>query len=344
MLFLTLNNAIAQQASNNIPELVILSWSEYMDPEIIAKFEKTYNVKVREVYYESDDTRDDMLVESDGTEYDLVVSSGSSLRTYLKRDWLTPFTKKQVPNLIHIKNKWVNAFEGSAGYSIPYFWGTLGIAYRSDLVSTPITSWKQIFEPKAELHNKILMANSVNDVIGVALKSLGFSSNSFNKDEYKLAEKLLTRQKAYVKDYAYLALNEDSSIVKGDIYVSMAYSGDALTLIDIEPKIKYIVPVEGGGIWVDYFTVMNKSKKKDLSFKFLNFINKPAHAAQIAEYVYYASPNSAAEKILPKEFTSDPSIYPKNETLLKSEFNQPIPPRIKRYRNNIFNNLKTINH
>jgi len=245
-----------------------------------------------------------------------------------------------VPNLKHIKKQWISSFKSSADYSVPYFWGTLGIAYRKDLVSTPITSWKQIFNPAPELQNKILMADSVDDVIGAALKSLGFSSNSINKNEYNLAEKLLLQQKPYVKDYAYMTLSEDSSIVKGDVYASMAYSGDALAVMEFEPNIKYIVPVEGGGLWVDYFTIMEKSKNKELAFKFVNFINKPEIAAQISEYVHYASPNASAEKLLSNNFLSDTTIYPSTETLSKSEFNKPIPPRIVRYKNNIFSNLR----
>lgn len=330
-------NSLAQ--NNNKSELIILNWADYIDPEIIKAFENKYNAKVRQVYYESDDTRDDMLVESNARGYDLVLSSGSALKTYNKRGWLAPIVKKQIPNLKHVKNKWLNAFNSASEYSVPYFWGTLGIAYREDLVTTPITSWKQLFEPEEELHKKILMADSVNDIIGMALKSLGFSSNSHNKNEYKQVEQLLMKQKEHVKMYGFLALNDKSALVKGDIIASMAYSGDALTLIDIEPRIKYIVPVEGGGIWVDYFTVLKSSKNKELAFKFLNFINIPENAAQLAEFVYYASPNSAAEKLLPKEFLEDPTIYPDEKTLNASEFNQTLPAKIKRYKNNIFSHL-----
>lgn len=330
-------NSLARNNNNN--ELVILNWADYLDPEIIKAFENKYNAKVHEVYYESDDTRDDMLVESNGTDYDLVLSSGSALKTYKKRDWLTPFGKKQVPNIKHIKKKWRNAFENSSDYSIPYFWGTLGIAYREDLVKKPITSWKQLFEPEEELHQKILIADSVNDIIGMALKSLGFSSNSHNKNEYKQVEELLLKQKEHVKTYGYLALNEKSALVKGDVIASMAYSGDALILIDIEPKIKYIVPVEGGGLWVDYFAVLKSSKNKELAFKFLNFINIPENAAQLAEFVYYASPNNAAEKLLPKEFLDDQTIYPDKKTLNASEFNKAVPAKIKRYKNSILSHL-----
>jgi len=173
----------------------------------------------------------------------------------------------------------------------------------------------------------------------MALKSLGYSLNSQNIEDYKQAEKLLVAQKKHVKSYSYLALNKESSLVKGEVYMSMAYNGDALMLMDIEPRIEFIVPEEGGNIWIDYFTVLKTSRNKQLAFEFLNFINIPENAAQLAEFVYYASPNNAAEKLLPEEHLQDKSIYPEQRTLKASELNKRLPAKIKRYKNNIYNKL-----
>jgi spermidine/putrescine transport system substrate-binding protein len=326
------------QASAN-KELIFLNWSEYIDPDIVQQFEQRHKVKLHQIYFETDDTRDDLLLETDGKGYDLVLSAGSVLRTYKKQGWLAPITKQQVPNLKHINQKWLDAFADANGYAIPYFWGTTGIAYRKDLLGYDITSWKQLFEPNKKLSGKILMANSVNDVIGMALKSKNYSANSTNPEEYKQIEKLLMQQKPHVKAYAYMALNEESALVKGNVYASMAYSGDALFIKDIEPNIEYVLPEEGGNLWVDYIVVMQSSKNKQLAYEFINFLNEPEIAAQLAEFVYYASPNKAAEKLLDKEFLSDPIIYPDKQALQRSEFNQYLPARIRRMRNNIFNHV-----
>lgn len=320
-------------------ELTMLNWSEYMDPELLAEFEQAHNVKVKEVYYESDDIRDEMLVESEGKGYDLILVNGVSLRLYHLRGWIAPVTESDMPNLKLIDPRWRTAFDAADGYAVPYFWGTLGIAYREDLVPEPLTSWKQLFDPPEALRGKIVMNLSNRDLIGMALKSLGFSANSTNPEELAAAEELLLKQQPYVKEYSYVSLNEESSMVSGEVTAAMMYSGDALMLQEVDERIAFSLPEEGGNLWVDYWVVSSASTNKTLAMEFLNFINEPENAARLAEFVYYATPNKAAEKHLPAEFFEDPVIYPPQAFLERSEFYQVLPPRTARRYNSIFANI-----
>jgi spermidine/putrescine transport system substrate-binding protein len=313
--------------------LVILNWSEYLDPELVARFEQAHNARISEVYFESDDLRDDMLLESDGRGYDLAVVSGPAIDTYQRRNWLAPLDQAQFPNYKHINEHWVNAFPAAHGYAVPFFWGTSGIAYRSDLVTTPPTSWMDILKPDESMRGKIAMVESSRDLMTVALKAQGYSTNTTDSAEIKAAGKLLLEQKPYVKSYNYLALNEESALVSGEVVAALMYSGDALVVQEHNENIEYVLPEEGGNIWVDYFVVLEQSRKKDLAHAFLNFINEPENARQMAEFVYYATPNKAAEKLLPAEFLEDPVIYPSEAALAISEFHNPLPPRATKKRN-----------
>jgi spermidine/putrescine transport system substrate-binding protein len=320
-------------------DLVVLNWSEYMDPDIVARFEQTHNVKIEEIYFESDDTRDDMLVESDARGYDLVLVNGLNLRRYQMRGWLAPITEAEVPNLKLIDPKWRTAFDAADGYAVPYFWGMLGIGYREDLVSEPITSWKQLFDPPEALRGKIVMNFNNRDLIGMGLKALGYSANSTDPAELAAAEALLLKQQPSVREYSYVSLNEESSMVSGEVVAAMLYSGDALMLQEVDERIAFRMPEEGSNLWIDYWTVPSSSKNKRLAMAFLQFINEPENAAQLAEFVYYATPNQAAEKHLPAEFFEDPVIYPPAEYLERSEFYQELPPRTVRRYNSIFANV-----
>lgn len=314
-------------------ELVFLNWSEYMDPELVEKFEQQHNVKVREVYFESDDLRDEILLETDGMGYDLAIVNGVMLDTYRKRGWLAAVTTGQIPNLKHIDDYWLKAYAGAEGYAAPYFWGTLGIAYRADLVKTAPVSWMDLYKPAEELRGKIAMVDSQRDALGMALKALGYSANSTDTKQVKAAMELLLAQQPYVKTYTYLVLDKNSALVKGDVVMAMVFSGDALMLQEHHDEISYVVPREGGNIWADYLTVLQGSKNKDLAYAFIDFLNEPEHAAQLAEFVYYATPNKAAEKLLPAEFLEDPVIYPVGEILSRSEAYKPLPPRAMKVRN-----------
>lgn len=326
-------------AQSETRELVLLNWSEYMDPELIAKFEKQFNVDINEVYYESDDLRDAMLLETDARGYDLAVVNDLAVDVYRMQGWLAPVDMNNVPNLKHIEDRWLDAFSGVRGFAIPHFWGTLGIAYRSDLVDKTPSSWMDFFKPTESIRGKIGMIESSTEVIGMALRALGYSVNSNDARAIDEAEELLLAQKPFVKSYVYIALNEQSALVSGDIAITMIYSGDALMVQEHHEMIEYVVPEEGGNLWADYLVVMKNSTNKDLAWAFINFLNEPENAAQLAQYVYYATPNEAAEKILPAEFLENEVIYPTEEALAKSEPFQPIPPRVKKKHSMVFARL-----
>ncbi|MFZ0468163.1 MAG: spermidine/putrescine ABC transporter substrate-binding protein [Thiogranum sp.] len=313
--------------------LVLLNWSDYIDPALVEKFEARFNAKVSEVFFESDDQRDDMMLETDGAGYDVVLVNGSSVDDYRKRGWLAPLGRSTIENIKYVDPQWVDAFPASRGYAVPYFWGTMGIAYRTDLVEQPPTSWMDLLKPAEYLRHRVSMIGSARDLFTSALKGLGYSANSDNPADINAAEHLLLAQKPYVRTYSYLALNETSALVSGDVIAAMMYNGDALMVHEYNDKIVYVLPKEGGNIWVDYLAVMESSKNKDLAWALINFLNEPENAAQLAQFVYYATPNQAAEKLLPPEFLSNPVIYPGKQALDKSEFYTALPPRALKQRN-----------
>jgi len=315
-------------------ELVFLTWAEYMDPDLIEQFESRYNTKVKFIYFESDELRDDMLLSTNNA-FDVICTNGRSIKAYSNRGWITPITDADVPNKKHIHTRWAHAFPYANEYAIPFFWGTLGIAYRKDLVTTPITSWQQLLKPKTDLQGKITLVKDARDLMAMALKSQGYSVNTENTDELKLAKHLLHEQKPYIKNYTYTLLSKESALVTGEAVALISYNGDAMQLIEHNNNITYVIPDEGTNIWVDYLVVSKNSTKKKLAMNFINFLNEPINAAKLAQYVYYASPNHTAEKYLPKDFLADPVIYPDETRLKKSEFYRELSPRIQKKYNTI---------
>jgi spermidine/putrescine transport system substrate-binding protein len=181
------------------------------------------------------------------------------------------------------------------------------------------------------------MIKDSRDLLGMALKSLGYSANSTSQAELDSAKKLLLAQKPFVNSYSYIALNEKASLVTGEALMAMVYNGDALMIQEHEPAIKFVQPEEGGNLWCDYFLVLDSSPKKDLAYTFLNYIHEPEVMAKLAQFAYYATTNIAAEKILPEDFLSDPIIYPPKQVLEKSETYSTLPPRTTKKYNAIFN-------
>lgn len=327
------------QTVSNHEELVFLNWSEYMDPELIEAFERKFHVRVKQVYYETDELRDEMLLQTNGVGYDVVLASASAIPPYIKQNWIVPLADSEIPNLKHIDSKWLNSHPKTKGYVMPFLWGTVGIAYRQDLVSENITSWKQLFQPREDLRKKIVMIRDSRETIGHALKALGYSINSNDPAQHHEVEKLLVSQKPYVREYSYISLDEQSSLVSGDVWMTMIYNGDALTVKEYNPNITFVVPQEGALLWLDCLVVMKASKNNALAMKFINYINEPANAAHLAEYLNYATPNVSAEKLLPPEHLTNPLIYPSKDVLARCEIYKDPQPRILKKRNEIFSKL-----
>lgn len=305
--------------------LVFLTWPDYMDPAIIDEFEQRTNIAIKQIYFESTTERDELLIATEGKGFDITLINDSSIKTLAKNCWLEPIDEKEMPNLKRINPRWRAMHKNGKTYSVPYFWGSLGIAYRKDLISYPVSSWMDLLQPAQNLHGKVAMIESARGVMGAALKSLGYSLNSTNIQEIKKAEALLQAQAPAVKTYKYTSHRGSSALVSGEIAISMMHSNYASMLQKHHDQIVFVLPKEGSNIWIDYISVLNASNNKVAAKEFINFLNEPEIAARLAQFVRSATPNIDAEALLPEEFKNDPAIYPSKEALAKSETynNQP---------------------
>ncbi len=328
-------------AAESHEELVLLNWADYIAPDLLKTFSERYKISVKEVFFESDQARTEMLLRSQGRGYDLALTGASDIAAYRKRGWVAPLTEVQVPNLKHADSRWLKAFNAiPEGYAAPYLWGSLGILYRTDKVSYPITSWKQLFVPDPALKGRIRMLRDPRDLLGLGLKSLGYSYNSSNADELKQLEKLLLAQQPFVSGYGMPQLNETSGFVTGEHWIGMVFNGDALILKELTPHLHFVIPQEGTGLWCDYLIVMQASAHKTAAYQLIDFLNQPENAVRLAQYLQYASTNQAAEKLLPADYLKNPLIYPSKQVLDLSETAAiDLPPRGKKQRAAIYNKI-----
>ncbi len=319
--------------------LSVLTWAAYLDPAVVEAFRQRHQVIFDFTYFESDESRDDYLIRTDGAGYDLILTNYYALQLYQQRNWLLPLTEAEVPNLKQIDPKWLPSAVGEPQYGLPYTWGTIGIAYRTDRITSPLESWLDLFRPRPELSGRILMFNHSRDLIGVAAKALGYPLNTTDPQQLSEIRQLLLAQKPHVKSYGYLSLTPQSSLVTGEIWAAQIYSGDAITLQKIDPAIAYVAPKEGTNLWVDLWSVAAKASNRTGALQFLDYLNQPEVAAANARYIHYATPNQGAAALLPAEFFAHPIIYPSASQLEQSEQTQPLPPRVQRQWNALFSEV-----
>ncbi|WP_428559906.1 MAG: polyamine ABC transporter substrate-binding protein [Solidesulfovibrio sp. DCME] len=312
------------------PELVFYNWTAYVGKGIIENFEKTRNVTIRQKYFQSSDERDEQVARTKGKGFDVIMINGNDVVSYLRRGWIRPLGRQNIPNLAQMDGKWVTAWPKTEEYAVPYLWGTLGIVYRTDLIDDNITSWAQFYQPKEAWRGKMMLVDIHRLGIGLALKSLGHSLNTQDPKAVGEAIELVQKQRPFVQTYGYLKTDADSGIVSGNTWIGQTWNGDALLLQKRNPAIRYVLPKEGGEIWVDYMVVAANTKHPELAYDFINYLSEASNSAQAARELEFATPNNEARRLLPKEMLENTTIYPSEDALKASEMTQNVDPRIEK--------------
>ena len=128
--------------------LNVFNWGEYIDKELLTKFEQETGIQVN---YELFDTNESMLakLETGGTSYDVIFPSDYVIEEMISKGMLAKINLNNIPNFQYIDDRFKNLnYDPKNEYSIPYFWGTLGILYNTDMVTEPVDSWYILFDQK----------------------------------------------------------------------------------------------------------------------------------------------------------------------------------------------------
>ncbi|GLY11743.1 ABC transporter substrate-binding protein [Pseudobacillus badius] len=301
-------NGPEQKAGGNV--LTIYNWGDYIDPELIHRFEKETGVKV---IYETFDSNEAMMtkIEQGGTAYDIAVPSEYAIDKMKKANQLLPLDHSQLPNLKYIDQRFMDLpFDHDNQYSIPYFWGTVGIIYNKDLMKgKEIKAWNDLWSP--ELRNNILLVDGAREVMGMGLNSLHYSLNDTNKQHLIEAKEKLDQLtpniKAIIGDEIRLLMENDEAAI------GVVWSGTASEIMWEKDNLEYVVPEEGSNLWFDNMVIPKTAKNIKAAHQFINFMLDPKVAAQNAEYVGYSTPNQKALEYMPKDVVNDQRFYPSPE-------------------------------
>lgn len=317
--------------------LTLYNWGDYIDPDLIKKFEVETGYKVS---YETFDSNEAMFtkIEQGGTSYDLTIPSEYMIQKMMDKKMLLPIDKSKIVGLEHIDPAFLDlAFDPDNQYSIPYFWGTVGIVYNDKFVKEEdMRHWDDLWNPA--LKNNVMLIDGAREVIGFSLNSLGYSLNDRDPKHLEEATKKLDglspNVKAIVADEIKMYMAQEESAV------AVTFSGEAAEMLAENEHLHYVVPEEGSNVWFDNFVIPKTAKNFDAAYAFINFMLRPENAAQNAEYVGYSTPNKDALQYLPEEVTSDEQFYPSEETMAHLEVYENLGQKALELYNDLFLEFK----
>ena len=298
------------------PTLHIFIWSDYLSEEVVADFEQKYNCEVVQDIFDSNEMLEAKL-KAGASDYDIIVPSSYAAGKMYQQGMIQPLDRERLaPTIKNLDARVVKKFpEPALEYSIPYMMSYTGIAYLKSKVTDFEPSWK-MFE-RQDLRKRMTLLNDYREVLGAALKYLGYSANTTNEEE-------LTKAAAKVLEWKANAAKFDNEqykvgIASGEYYLVQGYVGDLLQVQEENDDIEIVIPREGSQLSIDSLAIPVGAKNVDLAYDFINFVHEPANAAKNTEAVLYLCPNKPSYDLLPAEIRDNGSIFPDEETLLRSE-------------------------
>lgn len=287
----------------------VFNWGEYIDPDLLDAFTEETGIRV---IYETFDSNEAMLVKINqgGTSYDLAMPSEYMVEKMAERDMLVNLDHTQLPNLEHIGEQFLGLdFDPQNKYSVPYFWGTVGVLFHPEKTDLDFTSWDMLWDES--LRNEILLVDSAREVMGFALNSMDESLNS--KDPDKLQEaldkliELAPNVRGVVGDEIMQMMINNESIA------AVIWSGSARDVMWENEDLDYVVPEGGSNLWFDTFVIPKTANNIEGAHAFINFMLEPENAAQNADYVGYSTPNETGLALLDEAEQEDTRFYPTEE-------------------------------
>lgn len=309
--------------------LNVFNYGDYINEDLISKFEEETGIDVIYNTYESNEIMYQKVKNSPGT-YDLIFPSDYMVEKMIKEDMLEKIDFNNIPNFKYIGEDFKNlSYDPSNEYSIPYMWGTIGIIYDADRVDEEIDSWDALWDPKYK--GEIFMFDSIRDTLAISLAKLGYSINSTNQEELDEAVNELIKQKPLVQSYVMDEVKD--KMINGEAIFATVYSGDAIYIQEEAPdlNLQYVVPKEGSNKWFDVMVIPKGAKHKTEAEQFINFLSEPENAAENVDYIGYATPNMGAYELLDEETQEDETVYPSEEVLDKCEIFIDLGNKIKLY-------------
>jgi spermidine/putrescine-binding protein len=292
-------------------ELHIYNWSDYIADDTVPNFEREFGVRVTYDTYESAEEMIAKLV-AGATGYDIIVPTGYVVPVLLATGLIAPLSRQYLTNWGNVSPIFQNLpTDPGNRYTVPWQWGTSGIAYRSDKVTIPVDSWA-IFNQRP-LTGKMTMMDDAREVIGAMLRYRGHSLNSMDPAELARAKRDAIAAKSQLK--AYISAPVKGQLVSGDVWLAQLWNGDTVQAQAEQSAIAYVIPKEGCSIWNDSLCMPATARHRRAAHEWMNYILRPEVGAAISRATGYGSPNVAATKLL-----EHPVVYPTQEELHRLEF------------------------
>ncbi len=296
----------------------VYNWGEYISTgadegtlDVNSEFTKLTGIKVNYTNYATNEELYAKL-KSGGATYDIIIPSDYMISKMIKENLVQKLDYSNIPNFEYIMDNFRGlAYDPNDEYSVPYTWGTVGIIYDETMIDIDESEidWDLLWNE--DYADQILMFDNPRDAFAIAELSEGFSLNTENSEELQAAARKLTEQKSIVQ--AYVMDEIFDKMGAGDALIAPYYAGDALTIMDENEDLNFVVPKSGTNLFIDAMCIPTCAKQKEAAEMYINFMCEPDIAYANIDYICYSTPHSAAFDMLDEDVRSNPVSYPDSD-------------------------------
>jgi len=270
-------------------ELNLFVWTEYIPTEWKTCFTEKYGVTINHDEYSSNEEMYAKL-NAGGSNYDLVQPTDYIIGLMIRQGLLQKIDLSKVP-MVNFNPSYLNLpFDPGNQYTLPYEAGTDAIIYNSDKVTTPPTSFQDLWNP--EYAGRMVFLDDSRVVIGMTLLTLGYDVNT--KDTKQLEEAKIKLATLIPNVKLFDSDSPKTALIAGDVDLGITWTGEAFTAQQENPAFKYVYPKEGAILWQDNWAIPTDASHLDAAYAWISYTSQGNMFWLMLRDFTYINPNQAA--------------------------------------------------
>jgi spermidine/putrescine transport system substrate-binding protein len=296
-------------------DLQFFAWSEYIDPDLVTKFEDEYGVKINQTFYDSDEAMAQKV--ASGAPYDVVMTNSAYIGPLSEAGYLTPLNQ-QMSNWGQLIDAFKDPFyDPGAKYSIPYGYSPCGLGWRTDKVDSSLFtgSWNDMWDLAPKADKKLFVFDIVGYAMGASLARLGYNINSGDANEVDQAAQELIKLKPMMAGFS---TDDRGKLSSGEAWISQAWPGDIYRIMQEakDPSIYgYETCKESAIMGSDLLSVAKAAASPGTAMLFINFMMDPENSAKNVQYTGYPNGTKGGEAAYATMIADYPSLTVSEDAL-----------------------------
>ena len=298
-------------------KLNFYNWDTYIGETTLADFKKASDIDVTMSLFSTNDELFAKL-KAGNQGFDVIVPSNEFVTRMSEAGLIIPLDHSKIPNKANLLPEFQDAsFDPGRKYSMPYTWLVMGIGYRKSKVQGVPDSWKWLFDSN-KYAGKISLIKESADLVRIAAKYLGHSVNGIPDPMVDQIEKMLIKQKPFIKKFH----DDDGQdlLASGEVDLVLEYNGDIAQKMQEDPDLDFVVPKEGSLLNSDTLCIPTGAPRPDNAHKFINYLLDAKAGAEISKTILYPTPNAAARALMDDAYKNNKVIFPPADQLAKCEY------------------------